>query len=82
MEPAAKEPTARRDRSKAAERGKGTGTEDGRADSRDTAEEPAQRGKNWVTDLYDRANLSVRQLNIAAIALLGLIFALFVIFGK
>ena len=28
------------------------------------------------------SNLSVRQLNIAAIALLGLIFALFVIFGK
>lgn len=37
---------------------------------------------NWVTDLYDRANLTVRQLNVMAIALLALIFALFVIFGK
>ena len=40
------------------------------------------RHHNWVTDLYDRANLTVRQLNIMAIALLALIFVLFVIFGK
>lgn len=37
---------------------------------------------NWVTDLYDRANISVRQLNIMLVCLLGLIVALFVIFGR
>ena len=42
---------------------------------------PAER-HNWVTNLYDRANISVRQLNILLVCLLGLIVALFVIFGK
>ena len=37
---------------------------------------------NWVTDMYDRANLTVRQLNIILIALLTLIVILFVVFGK
>ncbi len=40
------------------------------------------RGRNWVTDLYDRANISVRQLDIALVALGLLIIVLFVIFGK
>jgi len=40
------------------------------------------KGRNWVTDLYDRANISVRQLDIALVALGVLIIVLFVVFGK
>ena len=46
-----------------------------------TEKETPRKG-NWVTDLYDRANISVKQLNIALVVLLVFIFAMFVIFGK
>jgi hypothetical protein len=40
------------------------------------------RKGNWVTDLYDRANVSVKQLNIALVVLCLLIVVLFIAFGK
>ena len=55
-------------------------TEETSSKAEDAAKIPEKH--NWITDLYDRANISVRTLNIAAISLLILIFALFVIFGK
>ena len=61
---------------------KGTGSDSSGVHFETKPETTPPRSHNWVTDLYDRANLTVRQLNIMLVVLVVLIFALFVIFGK
>lgn len=44
--------------------------------------EEAKHGDNWVTHLYDKANVSVKNLENAAIALIVLFFVLIFAFMK
>ena len=47
----------------------------------DPAEQKPERATNWITDMYDRMNISVKALDIALIVLGVLIILLFV-FGN